>query len=114
MNATAPILDPGPQLRPPSLADHGLPRGDSTLISRAIKRQKDGATLIYSRYKGLIARIVGRVSRNGAIQDELIQEAFLNAFQNLPQLRERSRLKSWLSGVAHRKNNRPIAPMAPG
>jgi len=73
---------------------------DSMLVERALRWQKGGATFLYCRYRGMVRKIVSRASRNTAVMDELVQEAFLNAFRSLSTLENRSRLRAWLAGVA--------------
>lgn len=80
-------------MKPNGLSDEDLVkrilRGDSELYEHVVKRFE---RLVY----GFMLR---KISDNGVAQD-LAQETFLIGFENLDRLKDHTRLKSWLMGIA--------------
>lgn len=78
---------------PSSLSDEEIVRrvlaGESSLFEVLIKRYE---RMVY----GFVLR---KVSDNGAAQD-LAQETFLISFENLSRLKDITRAKSWMMGIA--------------
>lgn len=73
-------------------------------VGDAITRARGGETaafgMIYERYSRPIHSYIRRVLGNQAEADDITQETFLRAFQNLSRLRDDSRLESWLYSIA--------------
>ncbi len=73
--------------------------GDSALVALARSGNKRAFSQLVERYQWLVKRIaVGMVS-NAEIAHELAQEAILQAYLSLDQLRDDARFKSWLYGI---------------
>ena len=75
-----------------------LPIDDA--IARARGGELDAFGLIYEHYNRPIHSYVRRIIGNQAEADDITQETFLRAFQNLSRLRDDSRLDSWLFSIA--------------
>ena len=72
---------------------------DSALVALARSGDKRAFSQLVERYQWLVKRIaVGMVS-NAEIARELVQEAILQAYLSLDQLRDSARFKSWLYGI---------------
>lgn len=73
-------------------------------VDDAVARARGGELaafgIIYERYSRPIHRYVRRIMGNQAEADDVTQETFLRAFQNLSRLRDDSRLDSWLFSIA--------------
>ncbi len=73
-------------------------------LDDAIARAKGGEAaafgLIFERYHRPIHGYLRRVMGNQTEADDLTQETFLRAYQNLHKLRDDTRLESWLYSIA--------------
>ena len=76
---------------------------DRTLAGRAT----DGDTLAFSvlvrRYTPMMRAYARKFVTDGADIDDVVQEAFITAWQKLPDLDDPSRVKSWLMRITSRK-----------
>jgi RNA polymerase sigma-70 factor (ECF subfamily) len=55
---------------------------------------------VYEEYYDRVRRFILASVRNSWVADDLIQETFLRIFQNLPQIRDQSKLSSWVFRIA--------------
>ena len=53
-------------------------------------------------HQGQIRAFLRRLTRNAALADDLAQDTFLRAFQNMDKLEEAEKAKSWLFQIAYR------------
>jgi RNA polymerase sigma factor (sigma-70 family) len=73
---------------------------DSELVELARSGDKSAFGQLIERYTQMVKRIVlGKVSSQ-EIAHELVQEIFLHAYLSLDSLRDASRFKNWLYGIA--------------
>lgn len=91
--------------RSPEVLVVGLARrGDRLAFDELVRRRQ-----------GWIRNLMRRCSGNEALADDLAQQAFLQAWQSLPRLRQPSRFGAWLKRLAinawlqHARKNDPLA-----
>ncbi len=73
---------------------------DSELVALAHIGNKHAFGQLIERYTSMVKRIVmGKIAQQ-EIAQELVQETFLHAYLSLNHLRDDSRFKSWLYGIA--------------
>lgn len=58
---------------------------------------------LFDRFKLPLYAFTFEIVREEAAAADVVQEAFISASRNLPQLREDSRFASWLFSIAHQK-----------
>ena len=75
-------------------------RTDSELVALAREGDKHTFGQLIERYTQMVKYIVVGKIVNEEIARELVQETFLHAYLSLGHLREDSRFKSWLYGIA--------------
>lgn len=73
---------------------------DEELVERAIGGQNWAREAIYRRYVDLIAGLSTRLLGCSSEGEDLCQDTFVTAFQQLASLREPRALKSWLTQIA--------------
>ncbi len=61
-----------------------------------LQRQFESAV---DEHSGAMYRVAWRLTGNRELAAELVQESYLQAWQGLGSLRDRSRIKSWLFGI---------------
>jgi len=74
--------------------------GDSELVRRARERDDWATEAIYRRYVGLVASTAQRLLRSDGDVDDVVQETFLIAFEQLDRLVEPAALRGWLAQIA--------------
>ena len=75
--------------------------GDDSALAAALKADKSGAMeVFYHRYARYVQRILASIVNVDMDLAELLQEVFVQAFSSVGSLRDESRLKSWLTGIA--------------
>src|SRR6184192_4309896 len=73
---------------------------DAGLVAQSLAGNRDAFAAILSRYQSLICSLAYSATGNFSRSEDLAQEAFLTAWKELPKLREPTRLRSWLCGIA--------------
>ena len=73
---------------------------ESELVALARKGDKHAFGQLVERYTQMVKRIVIGKIANEEIARELVQETFLHAYLSLNHLRDDTRFKSWLYGIA--------------
>ena len=74
-------------------------RDDTELVTASLAGDRDAFGQIVSRYQALICSLAYSATGSVRQSEDLAQETFVNAWQNLGQLRETSKLRSWLCGI---------------
>jgi RNA polymerase sigma-70 factor (ECF subfamily) len=69
---------------------------DQNLIQRAKNRDKDAFTTIVLQYGDRLYAVAFRILRDSARAEDAVQQAFLNAWRELPRLRDDGRFEAWL------------------
>jgi len=72
---------------------------DSTLAGRAIDGDMAAFEVIVRRHSGLMRAHAIRLLGSNSESDDVVQEAFIAAWQQLPELRNPAALKSWLMRI---------------
>jgi RNA polymerase sigma-70 factor (ECF subfamily) len=70
------------------------------LIARARHGDEEAFRLIFERYTRPVIRFILAMVDERSLAEELAQETFVRAYQNLGGLRDESRLSTWLFGIA--------------
>ena len=73
---------------------------DLDLLEASLAGDSEAFGVIVERYQSLICAITYSATGNLALSEDLSQETFLAAWKQLPALRNRSRLRAWLCGIA--------------
>ncbi len=89
----------------PTRSDAARP-SDEQLVARALDGESWAFEAIYRRYVGIVAGTVRRMLRHTAETEDVVQETFMLAFEQLGQLEEVEALRVWLVRIgvsrAHR------------
>jgi len=73
---------------------------DAELVRRARERDEWATEMIYRRYVRLVASTAQRLLRSDGDVDDIVQETFLIAFEQLDRLVEPAALRGWLAQIA--------------
>jgi len=74
--------------------------GDSTLAQRALIGDSKAFGDLVERYAGLVHGVILNLIRLPEEVEDLVQETFCRAYEQLPQLRNQSRFAPWLAQIA--------------
>lgn len=74
--------------------------GESSVVKRAINGDEKAYAEILARYKGPIYGLILRMVRNKEEAEDLVQEAFIKAFNALPTFNEEFAFSTWLYKIA--------------
>src|SRR5438876_876971 len=73
---------------------------DAELLEASRRGERDAFGAIVGRYQRVVSAVSYSRTRDRALGDDVAQETFIAAWRQLDQLREPSRLRSWLCGIA--------------
>jgi len=73
---------------------------DAELVAECLKGRRDTFGHIVERYQSLICSLAYAATGSLGRSEDLAQETFLVAWQQLPELREPASLRPWLCGIA--------------
>jgi RNA polymerase sigma factor (sigma-70 family) len=73
---------------------------EAELVARSLGGDKTAFGEIVERYKGLVSAICYNATGDLALSEDAAQEAFVSAWTNLAALRDRAKLRPWLSTIA--------------
>jgi len=73
---------------------------DIAVIERARNGDDEAFVLIYEHYSPLLYRYVFRLVGNQELADDITQETFLKAFQNIRTIAKDSNISAWLYRIA--------------
>ncbi|MBN1422499.1 MAG: RNA polymerase sigma factor [Planctomycetes bacterium] len=74
---------------------------DRELVSRTLRGDRAAFEGLVARYQGLAAAIARALAGNEA--EDLVQEAFLQAYASLADLRDGTRFRAWFTGIVRSK-----------
>lgn len=74
-------------------------RTDAELVTLVRAGKREAFSLLIERYQPMVKRIATGMISNEEIVRELVQEAILQAYLSLTNLRDATRFKSWLYGI---------------
>ncbi len=83
-------------MRATAEADHLT---DEALVERALTRDAEAFRIIMTRHNQRLFRIARAVVRNDSIAEDVVQEAYLRAFEHLETFRGDASLATWLHRV---------------
>lgn len=73
---------------------------DQLLVEKTLGGDRDAFADLVDRYVGLVHGVIAhRIRRPDEVED-LVQDVFFKAYQELPRLREPARFSSWLNRIA--------------
>jgi RNA polymerase sigma factor (sigma-70 family) len=75
-------------------------RADADLVQASRQGDRDAFTSIVVRYQNLICSMAYSALGDVGRSEDIAQETFVAAWQNLVQLRDPSRFRAWLCGIA--------------
>jgi RNA polymerase sigma factor (sigma-70 family) len=73
---------------------------DAELVSQSIRGDRQAFRQIVERYQSLICGLTFAACGDVHLSEDLAQETFLQAWTHLAELKDASRLRSWLCGIA--------------
>jgi len=76
-----------------------VPSDDAELVQRALARDDAAFRTIMERYNRRLYRIARSILRNDSEAEDVVQEAYVNAFAHLDSFRGESSLATWLSRI---------------
>ena len=76
---------------------------DAELVTGSLAGQRDGFRQIVERYQSLICSLAYSATGSLSQSEDLAQETFVAAWKQLAELREPSKLRSWLCGIARNR-----------
>ncbi|WP_373533485.1 RNA polymerase sigma factor [Vampirovibrio sp.] len=82
---------------PPTTA---LQPGDAELIERAVKGDQKAFSQLVNRYLPLVYNYLYRMTQNHEVSEEMAQEAFVKAYQNLKSFDQSRNFKPWILRIA--------------
>ena len=77
----------------------GVPSDDAALVRRALTRDDTAFRTIMERHNRRLYRIARSILRNDNEAEDVVQEAYVNAFTHLGSFRGDSSLATWLSRI---------------
>src|ERR1041385_1854558 len=78
---------------------------DADLVAASLAGNRDAFGQIVSRYQSLICSLAYSATGSLGQSEDLAQETFITAWKHLSHLRERSKLRAWLCGIARNRIN---------
>lgn len=91
-------------------------RSDAELLEASRRGERDAFAALIERYQGVVSAVSYSRTGDRALSEDVAQDTFIAAWRQLGQLREPSRLRAWLCGIARnlaRKARRRSAREAP-
>ncbi|HKE59166.1 MAG TPA: sigma-70 family RNA polymerase sigma factor [Pyrinomonadaceae bacterium] len=87
------------KLKRRSSAHSALAHSSADLIARARAGEHDAFRVIFNRFAKPIASFINDLVNNRDLAEELTQETFVRAYKNLGQIRDDTKLSTWLFGI---------------
>ena len=78
---------------------------DTALVAQSLAGSRDAFGRIVERYQSLVCAVAFSATGSVTRSEDLAQETFLTAWQQLRQLREPAKLRAWLCGIARNTVN---------
>ena len=86
--------------RPPNSHSGSVMNSSADLIARARNGDQEAFRLIFDRYARPVLSFIYDLVGQRDLAEELAQETFVRAFKNLKQIRDDTKLSSWLFGIS--------------
>ena len=74
--------------------------GDEELVRRALTGDRWGREMLYRRHAGSLLALTVRLLANRGEAEEIVQDTFVTAFEQLGTLREPGAVRAWLGQIA--------------
>jgi len=74
--------------------------GDEELVRRALTGDRWGREMLYRRHAGSLLAMTVRLLANRGEAEEIVQDTFVTAFEQLGTLREPGAVRAWLGQIA--------------
>jgi RNA polymerase sigma-70 factor, ECF subfamily len=74
--------------------------GDEELVRRALTGDRWGREMLYRRHAGSLLAMTVRLLANRGEAEEIVQDTFVTAFEQLGSLREPGAVRAWLGQIA--------------
>ncbi|MSU52031.1 MAG: RNA polymerase sigma factor [Opitutaceae bacterium] len=85
---------------------HSAPAmNDEQLITRHLKGDASAFREIVERHQAMVCTVAFSACGDVTRSDDVAQETFVAAWKQMPQLRERSKFRAWLGGIARNLGN---------
>jgi len=81
---------------------------DTTLVSRALDGDHWAEEALYRRHAVALLGACTRLLRDSTDAEDVVQDAFVDAFEQLRSLRDPAQFRSWLTGIAVHKVHRRL------
>jgi RNA polymerase sigma factor (sigma-70 family) len=78
---------------------------DAELVADSLAGNRDAFGQIVSRYQSMICALAYSATGNLGQSEDLAQETFITAWKHLRHLKEQSKLRAWLYGIARNRVN---------
>ncbi|HKY30322.1 MAG TPA: sigma-70 family RNA polymerase sigma factor [Pyrinomonadaceae bacterium] len=78
-----------------------LMNGSENLIARARGGDQEAFRLLFNRFSRPVFQFIYQLVFQRDVSEDLTQETFVRAYQNLKHLRDDSRFSTWLFGIGH-------------
>jgi RNA polymerase sigma-70 factor (ECF subfamily) len=93
---------------PPSAPAPAPLDSDVVLVARANAGDARAYELLVIKYQRRIERLIGRMVRDAALAQDIVQETFLRAWRGLHQFRGEARFYTWLYRIALNTANKML------
>ncbi|HEX7701051.1 MAG TPA: sigma-70 family RNA polymerase sigma factor [Kofleriaceae bacterium] len=75
-------------------------RSDEELLAASRRGEREAFGALVERYQGVVCAVSYSRTGNRALSEDVAQDTFLAAWRQLDKLREATRLRAWLCGIA--------------
>ncbi len=96
------------QQSPQPLAERTTLPSDSELIERVLRGDLDAYGALVERYERHVRAAAIHAVRDPQLAEDVVQEAFIAAFESLPALRNSTKFGAWLLGIVRRRAARTL------
>ena len=72
---------------------------DEELVKRALASDTEAFDMLVKRYQDAVYGMAVHIVKNFADAQDIAQDVFLTAYQNLPRLKQHASFASWLRGI---------------
>ena len=79
-------------------------QADRRLIGRIIEKDRDAFRELYLDYHRRLTRFLGRLMRNPADAEEIVNDTLWIVWTKAPEFRGASRVSTWIFGIAYRRS----------
>jgi RNA polymerase sigma-70 factor (ECF subfamily) len=73
---------------------------EQELVKQCLAGQENGYAVLYNKYAKSIYHAVYRVTSNSAEAEDIVQEAFCTAFEQLDKLKNQNNFEGWVKRIA--------------